>query len=178
MARLLRARRQELHARVAAVLAQDFRRTCRTPAGIAGAASAAAGDNERAVEQWLKAGQRAADGLAHVEAIAHLQRGLSLLASLPETPGRNAREIQLQLALGHSTLTVKGVGSQETADAYTRARQLAEQHGDDRQSSGTVSILEHQFGHWRDTGGASVRAPIGAGRGPGRRRRTAASGAS
>ena len=50
----------------------------------------AAGDTERAVDQWLKAGQRAAGGLAHVEAIAHFERGLGLLASLP-IPRREMR---------------------------------------------------------------------------------------
>jgi len=36
----------------------------------------AAGNTERAVEQWLKAGQHPAARLAYLEAIAHLERGL------------------------------------------------------------------------------------------------------
>ncbi len=68
--------------------------------------------------------------LAHVEAIAHLERGLALLAGLPETPARDACEIELQLALGVSSITVKGMGSPEIAAAYGRARDLCEKGGD------------------------------------------------
>jgi hypothetical protein len=60
-------------------------------------------------------------------------RGLALLASLPETAERDAREIEFQLALGLSSLTIMGTGSPEMIEAYGRARQLAERHGDDRQ---------------------------------------------
>ena len=40
----------------------------------------AAGDTERAVDQWLKAGQHAAARSAHLEAIGHFERGLATLA--------------------------------------------------------------------------------------------------
>jgi predicted ATPase len=152
---LLRARRQELHARVASVLEQDFSDLVERQPELLAHHLTAAGNSERATEQWLKAGQRAAGSLAHVEAIAHLQRGLALLASLPETAERDAREIELQLALGHSTLTVKGMGSQETVDAYTRARQLAERHGDDRQ------LFQALFGSWIiNSGTGGIRAAL------------------
>ncbi len=47
----------------------------------------AAGDNKRAVEQWLRAGRYAASRLAYREAIAHLERGLARIASSPDLPG-------------------------------------------------------------------------------------------
>jgi len=97
---LLRGRRQELHARVAAALEEHFADFIERQPELLAHHLTAAGDTERAVDQWLKAGQYAAGRLAHVEAIAHLERGLALLGSLPETPARDAREIDLQLALG------------------------------------------------------------------------------
>ena len=145
---LLRTRRQELHARVAMVLEQDFADLVERQPELLANHLTTAGNSERAVDQWLKAGQRAAGRLTHVEAIAHLQRGLALLASLPETAARNAREIELQLALGLSLLTVKGMGSPEMAEAYARARQLAEQHGNDRQ------LFQALFGSWINNSGA------------------------
>jgi predicted ATPase len=69
----------------------------------------AAGDTERAVDQWLKAGQRAAERSAHAEAIGHFERGLGTLAVLPEGSARDGREIELQLARGLSLLTAKGL---------------------------------------------------------------------
>jgi len=93
----------------------------------------AAGDTERAVDQWLKAGQYAAERSAHREAIGHFDHGLAALAVLPGGPARDQREIELQLARGVSLFAAKGLVSVEAALAYTRARELAEQLGDARQ---------------------------------------------
>ncbi|MBV8088261.1 MAG: hypothetical protein JO139_01570, partial [Alphaproteobacteria bacterium] len=152
---LLRARRRELHARVAAVLERDFVDLVERQPELLAHHLTAAGDTERAVDQWLKAGRLAADRQTHVEAIAHLQRGLSLLAIQPETPERDAREIELQLALGSSSVVAVGNDSQEVTDAYRRACELAERLGDDRQ------LFEALFGSWANNQGAGrVRAAL------------------
>jgi tetratricopeptide (TPR) repeat protein len=93
----------------------------------------AAGDTERAANQWLKAGQHAAGRLAHIEAIRHFDRGLSTLAALAEGPTRDGLEIELQLARGLSLFTAEGFVSAGAAQAYDRARELAERRGDARQ---------------------------------------------
>ena len=142
---LLRGRRQELHARVAAALEAYFSDLVERQPELLAHHLSAAGDTERAVDQWLKAGQRAAGGLAHVEAIAHFERGLGLLASLPDTPARDTREIELQLALGVSLITVKRTGSRW---AYERARELAEKSGDQRQ------LFQATYGLWQNAGGS------------------------
>src|SRR5207248_2243965 len=80
---LLRSRRQELHARVAAVLEQDFADLVERQPELLAHHLTAAGSTEPAVGQWLKAGRRAAARLAYLEAIAHFERGLGLLPSLP-----------------------------------------------------------------------------------------------
>ena len=84
---LLRGRRQELHARVAAALEAHFADLVERQPELLAHHLTAAGDTERAVDQWLKAGRHAAAQLAYLEAIAHLERGLGLLHSLPESPG-------------------------------------------------------------------------------------------
>ena len=53
---LLRGRRQELHARVAAVLEQDFADIVERQPEFLAHHLTGAGDTERAVDQWLKAG--------------------------------------------------------------------------------------------------------------------------
>jgi len=80
---LLRARRQELHVRVAAVLEENFADLVETqPELLAHHLSAA--NSERAGDQWLKAGRHAAQRLAHLEAIRHFERGLAILPALAE----------------------------------------------------------------------------------------------
>jgi tetratricopeptide (TPR) repeat protein len=143
---LLRSRRQELHARVAAVLERDFAELIERQPELLAHHLTAAGETERAVAQWLKAGQHAAARLAHVEAIAHLERGLGLLRALPESTAHNHREIQLQLALGVSSMPAKGVYS--ALPVYARALELAEQYGDDRQRFVTP------YGLWQSNAGA------------------------
>jgi hypothetical protein len=82
------------------------------------------------VDQWLTAGRHAASRSAHPEAIGHFERGLTALGSLPQTQGRDGREVELQLARGISLLTVKGFDSPEAIEPFARARDLSEKNGD------------------------------------------------
>src|SRR6266403_5119034 len=125
---LLRARRREMHARVAGVLEQHFADLAERQPELLAHHLTAAGDTERAVDQWLKAGHYAAGRLAHLEAIAHFERGLGLLHSLPEGPVRNGREIELQLAMGLCLFTAKGAVAAKLP--YMRALDLAERGGE------------------------------------------------
>jgi len=142
---LLRARRQELHARVATALEQHFADLVERQPEILAHHLTAAGEAERAVDQWLKAGQYAAARLAHLEAIRHFDRGLATLALLQEGPARDGRETELQLARGLSLFTAKGFISVEAAEAYARARELAERRGDAHQ------LFTAVFGLWQST---------------------------
>ena len=152
---LLRGRRQELHARVAAALEQHFADLVDREPELLAHHLSSAGDTERAVEQWLKAGQHAAARLAYLEAIARLERGLGLLHSLPESPVRSAREIELQLALGLCLFTAKG--AVEAKPAYMRAHELAESSGEPQQR------FEALYGVWQSTrtsGGIAAASPL------------------
>ena len=57
---------------------------------------------------------------AHVEAISHLRQGLALLQTLPETPERLQREVDMHIALGASLLATKGYAAPEVGQTYTR----------------------------------------------------------
>jgi class 3 adenylate cyclase/predicted negative regulator of RcsB-dependent stress response len=144
---LLRTRRQELHARVAALLEQHFADLVERQPELLAHHLTAAGDTERAVNQWLKAGRHAAERLAHLEAIRHFGRGLSALAALPEGSARDGREVELQLARGLSVLTTEGFASPKASEIYGRARDLAEQRGDRRQ------LFMAVFGLWQTANG-------------------------
>jgi class 3 adenylate cyclase len=145
---LLRVRRQELHARAAAGLERDFADLIERQPELLAHHLTAAGDNEHAVDQWLKAGQHAASRLAHVEALVHLDRGLALLRSLADSPMRDAREIELQLALGTSSITVNGMSAPRVGEAYARAHELARKRGDARQE------FQALYGLWQHNSGS------------------------
>src|SRR5262249_8811986 len=71
------------------------------------------------------------------EAVRQLQKGLELLASLPEG-SRTRQELELQCALSGALVAFKGQGAPETGEAYLRARLLCEQLGD---STALVPVL-------------------------------------
>jgi predicted ATPase len=127
---LLRGRRQELHARVAAALEEHFADLVERQPELLAHHLTGAGDAEGAVAQWLIAGRHAARRSAHTEAIAYFGRSLAMLATLPETAARDQREVELQLARAASLLTAKGMASLEATEAYARARDLTERHND------------------------------------------------
>ena len=56
--------------------------------------------------------------------------GLALLQTLPETPERLQREVDMLIALGASLLATKGYAAPEVGQTYTRAQQLC-QHLED-----------------------------------------------
>jgi tetratricopeptide (TPR) repeat protein len=147
---LLRSRRQELHARVAAVLEKKFADLVERQPELLAHHLTGAGDTARAVDQWLKAGQYAAARLAHVEAIGHFERGLAALAALPQGQARDRTEVELQLARGLSLFTAEGFVSAEAARAYARAREVAEQLGNPRQQFIAV------YGLWQSANGTGM----------------------
>jgi tetratricopeptide (TPR) repeat protein len=91
---------------------------------------AAAGQDEAAIRYWQRAGQRALQGSAHAEAVAHLTQGLAMLTTLPETPARLQQELDLQVALGPALRATKGSAAPEVERPYTRARELCAQLDD------------------------------------------------
>ena len=125
---LLKGRRQQLHTRIAAVLETQPREAVEPE--LLAYHLTEAGVTERAVDYWLKAGLRAMQRSAHIEAERHLRRGLELLAPLAQTASRLDREIALQNALGVCLMPTRGFGNPEVAVAFARGAELAERSGD------------------------------------------------
>jgi predicted ATPase len=85
-----------------------------------------AGLTEQAVHYWHSAGQKAIERSAHVEAIAHLRHGLALLQTLPETPERIRREVDMLIALGGSLNATKSIAAPEVEQTYLHAQHLCQ----------------------------------------------------
>jgi class 3 adenylate cyclase/predicted ATPase len=123
---LLHSTRQGYHRRIAEVLEERFPETAETQPELLAHHFTEAGLTEQSVPYWYKAGQRASERSAHVEAISHLRTGLALLQLLPETPERTQREVDMLMVLGTSLFAIKGYGASEVEQTYTRARQLCQ----------------------------------------------------
>jgi predicted ATPase len=130
---LLRKRRQVIHARIATKLESDFPEIVAAEPETLAHHFTEAGFAERAVPYWLKAGQLALRRSANAEAIAHLRRGIELIASLSDSEERLKVELQLQSALGIAMMGAKGFGAPEVLQAMSQARALSERLGDDHQ---------------------------------------------
>jgi class 3 adenylate cyclase/predicted ATPase len=104
-----------------------------------------AGLNEQAVSYWQRAGQKAIERSAHVEAIAHLRQGLQLLQTLSETPERTQREVDILITLGASLLAVKGYAAPEVRETYTRAQQLCHRLEDSQRLFPVLRGLWHYY---------------------------------
>jgi predicted ATPase len=130
---LLRGRRQELHARAAAALETQFADLVERQPELLAHHLTAAGDTERAIEQWLKAGQRAIRRSANPEGIAHFTRGIEALRTLPPTDAPSRVELDLLLSLGPTLSATHGWSASEAERAYRDAERLARALGADRE---------------------------------------------
>src|SRR2546427_3693550 len=105
---LLRSTRQQHHQHIAQVLEARFPETVETQPEVVAQHYTAAGVHTQALPYWQRAGQRAIERSANVEAVAHLTQGLELLATLPDTPERAQQELVMQTTLGPALLVSKG----------------------------------------------------------------------
>lgn len=121
---LLRGRRQEIHADIAALLEKHFRELADNRPEILAYHYGEAGNNDRAIQCWCEAGRRALANSANVEAITHFRNALQLLHGLPETPQRSQQEVEILLALGIPLIAVEGYAASQTREAFARARTL------------------------------------------------------
>ena len=79
---------------------------------------------------------------AMMEAIAHLQQALNLLAGTPDNLTRRRQELELQTMVGVPLMATRGMAAPEVERAYARARELCLEVGDEPQ------LFPVMFGLW------------------------------
>jgi predicted ATPase/class 3 adenylate cyclase len=139
---LLKSRRRQYHPQIARALEQRFPETVETQPELLAHHYTEAGLKEQAIPYWQRAGQRAVERSANLEAIAHLTKGLELLETLPDTPGRAQQELTLQVTLGAPLIATKGYSAAEVGAVYSRARELCRQVGE------TPHLFPVMWGLW------------------------------
>jgi predicted ATPase len=127
------SRRQHDHRQVAQVLIEQFPEIASAQPEVLAQHYTEAGATTQALPVWQRAGQRAAERSAHLEAIAHFTRGLASLQALPDTPERDQHELTLQLSLGVSVISTQGYAAPDVKRIYIRARTLCQRLGEHAQ---------------------------------------------
>ena len=124
---LLRSRRQQLHARIAATLEERFPEIVLAQPALLGPAlrgSRAGGKGGRLLAEGRSAGAGALgdDGSGRPAA-----EGVGRAGRPAGRPGRQQQELDLQIALGSALTATKGHSAAEVGETFARARALAEQ---------------------------------------------------
>ena len=122
---LLRAKRVELHARIARVLDQQFPDTKENNPEVIARHYTEAGLAPEAIDYWQRAGNRAAKRSANQEAVAHFRRAKQLFETLPDRAAFAEQELQLLIALGPALMTTRSSAAPEIGSIYARAGELA-----------------------------------------------------
>ena len=126
---LVKEKRQDFHRTIAEALEAGVAQTVEAPPELIAHHFTEAALPERAIRYWLEAGLRSRERSAEVEAIGHLNRGLGLLATLPESAERDGKELELLTPLGTAYIASRGYAAPEVGPVFRRARELCERAG-------------------------------------------------
>jgi class 3 adenylate cyclase/tetratricopeptide (TPR) repeat protein len=121
---LLRSNRQLFHARIAGVLQTDFAADVELHPEVVARHLSGAGRYDEAADYWFAAGRDSLSRMAIPEAHGHFSRALEGLSRLPATPESLSKELELQIAIAPTLMTVHGWASPTVAGACERAREL------------------------------------------------------
>jgi class 3 adenylate cyclase/predicted ATPase len=126
---LLHSTRRAYHEAVAQLLEQQFPDLVESQPELIAHHYTEAAALEQAILYWLKAGQRAGQRSANVDAISHFNNGIEGLEALPEGADRDARELDLKLGMSMPLIAIKGYAAPETQAVSERAIALCSKTG-------------------------------------------------
>jgi class 3 adenylate cyclase/predicted ATPase len=142
---LLRARRQQLHARIAQVLVSNFEAIAESEPEIVAHHFSHAGQFDLAGTYRQRAGERAVARSSFTEAVAHFSAALADIGKLHSEPERRRRELDLLLKMGPALSILKGGHSPDVGDLYQRAHEQATTLCDE------ADLFKATWGLWYNT---------------------------
>ena len=152
---LLIERRKVLHERTAQAIEALYSDRLEEHYGALAHHYSHSGNTVKAVTYLQLAGQQAAQRSAHVEAVAHLTRGIELLTTLPDTPERAQQELLLQTTLVTSLMATKGWAAPEVeTHQHASAGAMSRGRGHPAAHSGVVECSGSVYRALRVTGSA------------------------
>jgi predicted ATPase/class 3 adenylate cyclase len=126
---VLKSRRRELHQRIAEVLTNRFPEIAITEPELLAHHYTEANVVDRALACWRQAADRAVARLAYVEALGHVDKAMTLIATLPEGIKRDEWELSFLVIEGPSRMALDGWDSPAAERLYEEARTVAERLG-------------------------------------------------
>ena len=138
---LLKRTRQEYHHQLAEVMEQQFAEQVSAQPELLAHHYTEAQLIEQALPYWLQAGQQATQEFATIEAIQHLNRGVALLNTLPDSPEWAHHELPFHLALHAPLLATSGWASPDLGRSMERAYALCQQVGETPELFGVLMGL-------------------------------------
>jgi tetratricopeptide (TPR) repeat protein len=97
----------------------------------------------KAIDYLWRVANQASQRSLYAEAIGDINRGLELLAAMPEGDARARDELRLQLSLGVALMAARGFSSEEVERTFSRACELARRLNDSYQ---LFSALQGMWG--------------------------------
>jgi class 3 adenylate cyclase/predicted ATPase len=151
---VLKARRRELHKRIANEIASGFPEVVEREPELVAHHYTEAEVIDRALEFWCRAANRAAASLAYVEALGHVDRGMKLISALPAGAERDEWELAFRSIEGPSRMALDGWDSPSASSLYEAARAVAERLGR------PAELFRSVWGQWMGahSNGQHVRA--------------------
>ena len=123
---LLKSRRKELHRQVGRRIDEQFAAIAKAHPEVLARHWTEADEIEPAIAQWTRAGEAAQARNAFKEALESYRKALMLVNRLPESTGRDLRELRLRQSMVGMLSITTGYAAPETIDAVERAAPLAE----------------------------------------------------
>ena len=139
---LLIERRKMLHGRVGAAIESIYGAQLDDHVGELARHFSSSENAHKAVEYLSRAGNQAMQRSAFADAQGHLLRALERIRALPESPGRDAQELELASALVQVLFLTCGYTAPATVEMVARASALAAKTGDHAQ------LALQLFGTW------------------------------
>lgn len=161
---LVKNARRALHASAARLLESGAGNESEAPPELLAHHYTEAGEWILAVPRWIQAGKRAAERLAHIEALHHFDQAMCLLSHYPESAQRVRIELELLVARGAVMVTLRGYAAPEVEQIYQRARQLCADVGDPvlecsvLRGQTQLLLLRARYGEARATADEMMRA--------------------
>jgi class 3 adenylate cyclase/tetratricopeptide (TPR) repeat protein len=122
---LLRARKKQLHQRIARALEEGFPEVVDTQPELIAHHFREADNLPKFVRYLSIAGDRALSRSALTEAHENITQALQQIVCLPADATRERDELKLQIALARTLLEQRGYADRQVGDAYAKARELS-----------------------------------------------------
>jgi tetratricopeptide (TPR) repeat protein len=127
---MLTKKRQSCHLRIVETLESNFKDIVNAQPALLAHHYTEAGVTDKAIEYWLKAGQRSQEQSANIEAIKQFEKGLELTMTLPASPTRDILELNLKLPLNGVLMAVQGYAAPEVEPVQNRCIEICRQLGE------------------------------------------------